>query len=534
MEATEDIKARLDIADLIGDYLTLKPSGSGTFKAVCPFHQERTPSFYVSRSRQTWHCFGCNEGGDHFSFVQKIEGMDFREALQLLAQKAGVILPSFDVEASKNKHRLIEVSELAMRFFRSALVNLPQAEHARAYLLKRGVDELTADLFKLGYAPNQWSMLSEALMNKGVTADELVKAGLSAKRERGDGVYDRFRDRVMFPIADIHGNIVGFTGRILQDDKKEAKYVNTPETTIYRKSAILYGLDRAKGEIRQRDQVVLVEGNMDVIASHQFNIANVVACSGTALTQEQLALLKRFTTNLCIAFDQDSAGKAATLRGLDLARMQEFSIRIITLPPDAGKDPDDAIRKDPAIWKKAIDDAVNIMDWIYRQAFAHHPQSTPEGKKQIARELLPEIKRIPDAIERDGWLKKLAHDLAVSETVLQEALQQTKTAVIPMAAKPQVHSKDEGSGVAPQTSEELREERFMSLLLARPEAFKEAKEKLGWEATEFNDPQLQSLYETLRLSYDAGKFMQAFPGVPSGSTLSPPPTLSSDQVALFN
>ncbi|MBP7134472.1 DNA primase, partial [Patescibacteria group bacterium] len=213
MEATEDIKARLDIADLIGDYLTLKPSGSGTFKAVCPFHQERTPSFYVSRSRQTWHCFGCNEGGDHFSFVQKIEGMDFREALQLLAQKAGVVLPSFDVEASKNKHRLIEVSELAMRFFRSALVNLPQAEHARAYLLKRGVDELTADLFKLGYAPNQWSMLSEALMKKGVTADELVKAGLSAKRERGDGVYDRFRDRVMFPIADVHGNIVGFTGR---------------------------------------------------------------------------------------------------------------------------------------------------------------------------------------------------------------------------------------------------------------------------------------------------------------------------------
>lgn len=532
---TEDIKARLDIADLIGEYLTLKPAGSGAFKAVCPFHQERTPSFYVSRSRQTWHCFGCNEGGDHFSFVQKMEGMDFREALTLLAQKAGVTLPAFDVQASQQKNRLVEVNELAMRFFRSALTHLPQAEVARVYLHKRGVDELTADLFKLGYAPDGWTTLTDALAAKGVTADELLRAGLAAKRERGDGVYDRFRHRLMFPIADVHGNIIGFTGRILSDEKKEAKYVNTPETALYKKSAVLYGLDKAKGEIRQHDRAVLVEGNMDVIASHQFSIANVVACSGTALTQEQLALLKRFTTNLYIAFDQDSAGKAATLRGLDLARAQEFSIRIITLPPDAGKDPDEAVRKDPAIWKKAIDDAVNIMDWIYRQAFARHSSSTPEGKKYIARELLPEIKRIPDPIERDGWIKKLAHDLAVRETVLQAALDQSQ--VPPPStpsASPKVAEKQAPVSPSEGSLDQKREQRLLSLFLARGEAFLYAKQDLGWKPEEFADPQAHHLYEVLCLSYDTGKFTSASPGVPSGSPLRPPPTLTSEELAFFD
>lgn len=532
---TEDIKARLDIADLIGEYLTLKPAGSGAFKAVCPFHQERTPSFYVSRTRQTWHCFGCNEGGDHFSFVQKMEGMDFRETLVLLAQKAGVVLPAFDVQASQNKNRLVEVNELAVKFFRSALINLPQAEVVRQYLHKRGVDDLTADLFKLGYAPDGWTTLTDALSAKGVTADELLKAGLSAKRERGDGVYDRFRHRLMFPIADVHGNIVGFTGRILTDEKKEAKYVNTPETALYKKSSVLYGLDKAKGEIRQEDRAVLVEGNMDVIASHQFSIANVVACSGTALTQEQLALLKRFTTNLYIAFDQDSAGKAATLRGLDLARQQEFSIRIITLPPDAGKDPDEAVRKDPAIWKKAIEDAVNIMDWIYRQSFARHPSSTPEGKKYIARELLPEIKRIPDLVERDGWIKKLAHDLAISETVLQEALSQSKNPPPPNTVPSPVKAKEGPvSTASSETWDQKREYGLLSLFLAKPDLFLYGMKELGWKAEEFADPQAQSLYEALRLGYDAGKFMSAPPGVPSGSSLRPPPTLTSEQLAFFD
>lgn len=544
MESTEDIKSRLDIVDLVGEYLPLKPAGSGAFKALCPFHGERSASFYVSRSRQTWHCFGCNEGGDHFSFVQKIEGMDFREALQYLAQKTGVQLPKFDHKQLDQKNRLIEVNDLAVRFFRSALANLPQAEHARAYLKKRGLDELTSDLFKLGYAPDGWSTLSDALLKKGVTADELIRAGLSSKRERGDGVYDRFRDRIMFPISDVHGNVVGFTGRILSDEKKEAKYVNTPETSLYKKSSVLYGLDKARGEIRQKDLVVLVEGNMDVISSHQFGIGNVVACSGTALTGEQLALLKRFTTKLAIAFDQDSAGKAATVRGLDLARQLDFSIKIISLPPDAGKDPDDAVRKDPEIWKKAIADAVNIMDWLYRQAFARHPQHTPEGKKLIAQDLLPELRRMNDPVERDSWLKRLSQDLQVSESALLDAIQ-IQRAKAPTTTSPS-RPLTLGGKPAPAANpipqitkkpevdpEEERERRLLALCATHPELLRAAIQDHHLEPGEFRQPTHALLYEQLKSGYDPSKSKNPPPGTPSGLSLAPPSHLSGDARAVF-
>lgn len=305
MDAPQEVKSRLDIVDIVSEYFPLKPGGSGAFKANCPFHQERTPSFYVSRPRQSWHCFGCDQGGDLISFVMKIEGMEFREALEHLAQKAGVQLPKFDGEKASQRKRIYEVNEMAMKFFRSTLEHAPEAEAARAYVKKRGLDDLTTDLFGIGYAPGSWDALTKALASKGVTEQEMLLAGLVAKSERGSGVYDRFRGRVMFPIADVHGNVVGFTGRILEGEecrvKSEVsrtpgvKYVNTPETSAYRKSAVLYGLDKAKGEIRRADLAVIVEGNMDVVGSHQFGVTNVVAASGTALTSEQLALLKRFT-----------------------------------------------------------------------------------------------------------------------------------------------------------------------------------------------------------------------------------------------
>lgn len=422
MTPTEDIKQRLDIADLIGEYISIKPAGAGSFKALCPFHNERSPSFHISRARQGWHCFGCGLGGDHFSFVMQIEGMEFPEALQLLAQKAGVTLPTQNLQQTSRRKRLLEVNDLAARFFRSVLLHAPQAEHARGYVQRRGVDELTGDLFRLGYAPDTWSSLSDALAAKGVTQDEMLACGLVSKREKGGGVYDRFRGRLMFPIMDVQGHVVGFTGRILTDAKDLAKYVNTPETVLYKKSAVLYGLDKAKGEVRRADQAVIVEGNMDVIASHQAGIANVVASSGTALTDEQLSLLERFTKKLSIAFDQDNAGQAATLRGLDIARARDMEIRIITLPPEAGKDPDEAVRKDPKLWKQAIADAITIMEWVYRSAFRGKNLSSPEDKKDISRAVLPEIARISDPVERDHWLKRLAQDLDVSVEALREAM----------------------------------------------------------------------------------------------------------------
>ncbi len=544
MDSAQDIKTRLDIVDLVGEYVTLKPAGSGAFKACCPFHQERSPSFFVSRTRQSWRCFGCNEGGDHFTFIQKIEGMEFREALGFLAQKAGVILPEYDAKQSGDRHRLCEVNGLAAKFFQAALQSSPQAEHARAYLQKRGVDDLTSDLFKIGYAPDGWQTLSDALLKKGVTADELVRAGLSGKRERDEGIYDRFRDRLMFPILDVQGNVVGFTGRVLQADVKEAKYVNTPETAVYRKSAVLYGLDKAKGEIRRADLAVLVEGNMDVVSSHQFGVTNVVACSGTALTSEQLHLLKRFTTNLAIAFDADSAGRNATIRGLDLARAQDFSIKIITLPPDAGKDPDEAVRKEVQIWRDAIQSAVGIMDWLYTQSFAQEKAlHTPEGKKRIAQELLPEIRRIVDPVERDGWLRRLAQDLNVNEASLREAIQRSmavgKSQVSFSNPREQtsVRSTPQTSTQATNTSasQELERERFLlACTLAQPSLFALFEGALAWRPEEFETPVHKSLYEKLIQTYHSPQIQgPTSPGLRAGTFLSVPPELSSEERDAF-
>ncbi|HWQ99372.1 MAG TPA: DNA primase [Candidatus Methylomirabilis sp.] len=427
MDAAQEVKSKLDVADIVGEYLTLKPAGSGSFRALCPFHQEKTPSFYVNRPRQSWHCFGCDTGGDLISFVMRMEGMEFPEALEHLATKAGVQLPAFDPQKSGERKRLFEVNDLAAKFFRAVLLSSPDAEHARQYAASRHIDDLTGDLFRIGYAPQSWDALSVALRSRGITDDEMLKAGLVAKSERKEGVYDRFRDRLMFAIQDVHGNVVGFTGRLLAVDAKEAKYVNTPETAVYRKSAVLYGLDKAKGDIKQKDLAVIVEGNMDVVSSHRAGITNVICSSGTALTEEQLKLVSRFTKHLAIAFDADAAGGAATLRGLDLARTQDFSVKIITLPPEAGKDPDDAVTKDPNLWRHAIADATDVMDWVFRNAFKNRNLSVPDDKKRIAADILPEIRRIADPIVRDHWVKKLADALGVGEEALREALGKVRT-----------------------------------------------------------------------------------------------------------
>lgn len=547
MDAPQEIKSRLDIADVVGEYIPLKPGGSGAFKANCPFHQERTPSFYVSRPRQSWHCFGCDQGGDLISFVMRMEGMEFLEALEHLAQKAGVTLPKFDGEKASRRKRIHEVSEIAMKFFRSTLEHAPEAEAARAYVKKRGLDDLTTDLFGIGFAPDSWDALSKALASKGVTEQEMILAGVVAKSERGSGVYDRFRGRVMFPIADVHGNVVGFTGRILESHTTpnpssdttpnpsserrgtEAKYVNTPETAAYRKSGVLYGLDKAKGEIRRADLAVIVEGNMDVVGSHQFGVTNVVASSGTALTNEQLALLKRFTTNLAIAFDQDSAGTAATMRGLDLARAQDFNIKIITLPPEAGKDPDDVVRKDPQLWKDAIKNAMGIMDWIYREAFKEQrTKSSGEGKKEISRRVLPEIKRIADPVERDHWMKKLARDLDVSEGALREAL---------LGIKEQAAGswKQEASVVtishSPLRPSEL-EEQVAANFLAQFDLLKQGIEEEKLLPDDFSHPETRGLYEALERAYASGEL--APDPIAAGQAVRPPVSLRPEEAKTFD
>lgn len=554
MDAAQEVKSRLDIADIVGEYIPIKPAGSGAFKALCPFHQERSPSFSISRARQSWHCFGCDQGGDLISFVMRMEGMEFREALEHLANRAGVILPAFNAEASSLRKRIHEVNDLATRFFRATLSTSAHAEHARVYLQKRGVDDLTADLFRLGYAPEGWTTLAEALAKKDVKEEEMLAAGLVAKRERGSGVYDRFRNRLMFPIADVHGNIVGFTGRVLEgpstrlptargvgeggqasSGRTEAKYVNTPETQAYKKSAVLYGLEKAKGEIRKNDLAIIVEGNMDVVASHQFSIANVVAASGTALTAEQLSLLKRFTNNLAIAFDQDAAGGAATLRGLDLARAQDFSIKIITLPPEAGKDPDEAVRKDPELWRKAIADAVSIMEWVYRRAFTGRSVAIPEEKKLIARDVLVEVKRIADPIERDHWLRRLAQDLGVGVEALKEAMGAKTTSVKQQGSS--IKQDDQGLRATGYGLRESHQRGLEKQLLA----LAMSRGLLGWlrgeqqlAPEEFSEQDLAGLYGKLILLYDLDHSSTKATATPAVTPLRPPDGLTPDETQLFD
>ena len=540
MDPVQEIKSRLDVADIVGEYLPLKPSGTGTFKANCPFHNERTPSFFVSRPRQSWHCFGCDEGGDIFSFVQRMEGFGFREALEFLAGKAGVTLPEFEHKPEYNsKQRLYEVNDLARRFYRSTLETSQDAEIARAYVEKRGVDTLTADLFSLGYAPDEWSAFADYAKTKGVTDAELIQAGLANKREKGSGVYDRFRGRLMFPIWDVQGHVIGFTARILTDAKDQPKYVNTPETPAYKKSAVLYGLDKAKGAIRQEDMAVIVEGNMDVVGSHQYDVQNVVASSGTALTGEQLFLIKRFTTNIAIAFDQDSAGVAATLRGLDLARSQDFTIKVILLPPEAGKDPDEAVRKDPQLWRDAIKNAIPIMEWVYRMGFRAGSPSTPEGKKEIVKMILPEISRIADAVERDHWMRRLAKDLDTSLGALEEVLQKQEKVKKYNTPLP---STEEGEAprVIPEDPElawiHAQEERILAMCLCFKQNPDILLQECDWNTPSFEKNDLLQLYRALVTAYTQSR--QESPsniatGIRPPATLAPEETKTFDALAFY-
>lgn len=474
MEAAQEVKGRLDIVDIIGEYLQLKPAGSGSFKACCPFHQEKSPSFMVNRPRQSWHCFGCNIGGDMFSFVEKIEGMEFREALELLAQKAGVQLPKFDQKAATAKKQLQDVNDYAAKLFRHLLLTDPAAADARQYVEKRGIDDLTADLWRIGYAPVDWAHAEKKLYEQGFTATDLIQAGLAANRESGQGIYFRFRGRLMFPISDAHGHVVGFTGRILGKEDV-AKYINTPETYLYRKSAVLYGLDKAKTNIKREDLAILVEGNMDALTAHQFGVQNVVASSGTALTFEQLTLIKRFTGNVAIAFDADNAGINATLRGLDLARQMDLNIRVISYDPAIAKDPDELIRKDVELWKLAVRDATPIMEWIYRRAFTNFSPGTPDGKRNIAQFVLNECRYIAHPVERDAWIARLAKDLDVSADSLRSALNRTPK---PASAKPDNENQSTGKGQDPQqptqekpTPERELEERWLAAVLMQPAKF---------------------------------------------------------------
>lgn len=415
----EEIKARVDIVDLISEYIKVKQAGTN-FRALCPFHNEKTPSFMVSREKQIWHCFGCSEGGDIFTFVQKMEGVDFAEALKILANKAGVKLVSQDPQLSSQKNRLLDIIEAAANFWHKVLLESPSAQKARDYLVKRKVSEKIINDFKIGYAVDSWDNLIRFLKNRGFKDQEIFLAGLSVKKERGQDFYDRFRDRLMFPINDLHGNPIGFSGRALNPDEKAGKYINTPQTLIYNKSLAIFNLDKAKQEIKKADLAILVEGQMDVLSAVQAGTQNVVASSGTALTLDQLRILKRYTNNLAIAFDTDIAGESAAKRGIDLALSEEFNVKVIVLLE--GKDPDECIKNNPDDWFLAVKNAKSIMEYYFDQTFSRFSSNKVEDKKEAAKILLPVISKMGNSIEKTHWLQQLGNRLNVSEQVLRESL----------------------------------------------------------------------------------------------------------------
>ena len=423
----DEIKNRLDIVDVVGSYVKLQKTGAN-YRAPCPFHSDKKPSFFVSPSRQIWHCFGCGKGGDIFAFIREIEGVEFGDALKILAQRAGVELKREDPKIKTERKRLFEICELSCQFFEKQLEKSENGKKAKEYLLKRGLKEETIKKWRLGYAPNNWRSLSDFLVGKGYTREEVLKAGLSLKSEKKENYYDRFRGRIMFPVFNITSQVIGFGGRVFEEVKKNdegGKYINISNTLLYDKSRTLYGLNMANLEIRRKDFCILVEGYMDAIMVNQSGFENVVAASGTGLTEYQLRILKRYSDNLFTAFDMDVAGDSATKRGIDLAQSLGFNIKVITMPEDL--DPADVVLKDSKLWEDLVKNAKTIHDFYFEKVLKDFNRDTIEGKKEIAKTILPIIKNIPNKIEQTLWVKDLSEILNVKEEDVFEELKKIPT-----------------------------------------------------------------------------------------------------------
>jgi DNA primase len=457
----DEIRSKLDIVDVIGGYLKLQKAGAN-YRAVCPFHVDKKPSLFVSPARQIWKCFGCGEGGGIFDFVMKIEGMDFGDALRVLAQRAGVELKKPTPEMMKyqtEKTRLYEICELAAQFFQKQLKESKAGKEVKEYLAERGVSDDSIEKWRIGYAPDTWQGLADFLSKKRYKTWEIEKAGLEIKNQKGN-VYDRFRGRIIFPISDLNSQVIGFGGRVREDRKTEdsAKYVNTPNTLLYDKSRVLYGLDKGKVEARRKDFCILVEGYMDAIMVSQAGFENVAAVSGTALTNFQLDHLKRFSDNLYTAFDMDVAGGSATQRGIDLAQAKGFNIKVIMMPE--GKDPADMAKEGMEEWEKIVKEARSITEFYFQSAFLKNDSSTAEGKMAISKMLLPIIKNIPNKIGQSHWIGELSSRLRVKEEDLREEMNKVKEEKTFLKVSPESASAAEKRK---KTKKELLEERVLSL-----------------------------------------------------------------------
>ncbi|MFA5144949.1 MAG: DNA primase [Candidatus Omnitrophota bacterium] len=419
----ESILSRVDIVEVISGFIPLKRAGRN-FKAPCPFHHEKTPSFMVSPDRQIYHCFGCGESGNAFKFLMRYERLEFPEAVEALAKKAGVALPEDhkpDPGATGFITQLYKINELTASFYEDKL-NSPEGVKAKNYLLKRCITQESIKLFKLGFAPDKWDALISHLRAKGFSLSLLEKAGLILSKE-GGGYYDRFRNRIIFPIFDIKSRVIGFGARVLDDTLP--KYVNSPETPIYTKGRNLYGFNFAKDSIRDDDSAVIVEGYLDFIIPYQEGLKNTIASLGTALTLEQARLLKRYTRNVAVVYDADAAGELATLRSLDIFIEEEMDVRAVSLPE--GFDPDLFVRKNGAAGlKEMVREARSLFDYKLAVLKSRYNYKSIEGKAKVSALMLESLAKFKNAVLKSEYIKKLAQDLDINEGALLEETKKVK------------------------------------------------------------------------------------------------------------
>lgn len=413
-ELIEQIKERNDIVMVISEYVSLRRSGR-SLVGLCPFHGEKTPSFNVNQEKQLFYCFGCGVGGNVFNFIMRLENLDFIGAAKVLAERAGIAWPEYsrDPAADTRKDSLFKINKLAMAFFNQYLVKTEAGERGRNYFNQRGITPQTVQLFNLGYAPAGWHGLTDILRKKQVTLEEAEKLGLLSLGE--GGFYDRFRDRLMFPISDPRGNIVGFGGRVFDDS--QPKYLNSPETEIFHKGHYLFGLALAKEEIRKKKHAIVVEGYLDVIQAHQAGFNQTVASLGTALTKEQARMLKKYTSDVILAYDGDAAGVKATERGMILLQEAGLKVRILDLP--SGEDPDSYIKKNgAAAFEQLLNNAISLTDFQLRRVLKEFDLNSPQGKVQALEAVLPEIAGIDNRITQEFYLRLVSREIGTSEVAV--------------------------------------------------------------------------------------------------------------------
>jgi len=485
----EEIKDKLDIVDYVGRVVQLKKTGQN-YKGLCPFHNEKTPSFIVSQDKQIFHCFGCNEGGDIFAWVMKTDGMEFGEALKKLASDAGVTLSrQYTPEKSDRREKLYLINDAACEYFEKSLREI-NGKSALSYFKKRGLDDKTMRQYRLGYAPGG-NVLLKKIIDEGYDKKDLVSAGI-AKVKDGKLVL-QFRNRVTFPIINSGGRVVGFSARVLGDGLP--KYINTATTDIYDKSAILYGIYQAKEAMRKQKHTIVVEGNMDVIASHQAGVKNVVASSGTALTERQLDILKKFSPNIKLAFDIDPAGDIATRRAIEMAFAKGINIKVIEIPD--GKDAADVVKKNPKIWINAVKEATYVMDYLFEKLFTADIEKDILKKKKATREFISFIAKLDDIVEKDHYIKKMANKIEVAEDSIRKILD--KNAETP---KEKVASETLKDKKLPTAREKL-EERLLCFGL---NGKKNQKFLFGsFEPEEFHASEVFELYKQAKKHYNTGK-----------------------------